>query len=117
MNGSLCFTKTWETEDKKSGISASRRSANILVAMMNDVFPFLNFTFDLEEDFVDGKLPSLDTKIWVQDGWKVLFEFLEKTMATNLMVEGGSALRNEVKLSTLLGSTDNRLYLYNRYRY
>ena len=45
--GSLCFTKSWEAEDKESGISASRRSANILVAMMNDIFPFLNFTIEL----------------------------------------------------------------------
>ena len=35
------------------------------------------------------------------DGWKVLFEFFEKTMATNLMVEADSALSREVKLSTL----------------
>ena len=54
---------------------------------MNEIFPFLNFTIELEEDFIDGKLPSLDTKIWVEDGWRVLFEIFEKTMATNLMVE------------------------------
>ena len=32
---------------------------------------------------------------------KILFEFFKKTMATNLMVEAGSAPSNEVKLSTL----------------
>ena len=77
------------------------RSAIILVAMMNEIFPFMNFTIELGEDFVDGKLPSLDTKIWMVDGWKVMFEFFEKTMATNLIVEAGSALSREVKLSTL----------------
>ena len=77
------------------------RSAIILVAMMNEIFPFMNFTIELGEDFVDGKLPSLDTKIWIVDGWKVMFEFFEKTMATNLIVEAGSALSREVKLSTL----------------
>ena len=68
---------------------------------MNEIFPFLNFTIELGEDFSDGKLPSLDTKIWVMDGWRVLFEFFEKTMATNLMVEAESALSREIKLSTL----------------
>ena len=86
MEGRVCYTKAWEQEDKVSGVSASRRSANILVGMMNDIFPFLNFTIELGEDFVDGKLPSLDTKIWVQDGWKILFEFFEKTMASNWSV-------------------------------
>ena len=47
MDGDLCYKKTWELEDKESGVSASRRSANILVGMMNDIFPFLNFTIEL----------------------------------------------------------------------
>ena len=75
---------------------------------MNDIFPFLNSTIELGEDFVDGKLPSLDIKIWVQDGCKILFEFFEKTMATNLMVESGSALK-DVKLATLSEEVSRRL--------
>ena len=43
------------------------------------------------------------------DGWKVLFEFFEKTMATNLMVEADSALSREVKLSTLSEEITRRL--------
>ena len=58
---------------------------------------------------MDGNLPSLDTKIWVQDGWTILFEFFEKTMATNLMVEAGSALSKEVKLATLSEEVTRRL--------
>jgi hypothetical protein len=92
-----------------SGISSSIRYANILVAMMNEIFPFLNFTIELGEDFSDGKLPSLDTKIWVMDGWRVLFQFFEKTMTTNLMVEAESALSREIKLSTLSEEVTRRL--------
>ena len=91
VDGYLCFKKTWEEEDKKSGLSASRRTTLVLVAMMNDVFPFMNFTVELGEDFVNGKLPSLDINIWVE-GMTILYEFFEKTMASNLMVEAGSAL-------------------------
>ena len=75
---------------------------------MNDVFPFMNFTVDLGEDFVDGKLPSLDINIWVQ-GMTILYEFFEKTMASNLMVEAGSALSKEVKLATLSEEVARRL--------
>ena len=107
--GGLCYTKAWEQEDRTSGISSSRRTANILVGMMNDIFPFLNFTIELGEDFVDGKLPSLDTKIWVQDGWKILFEFFEKTMTSNLTVEAGSALSKDVKMATLSEEITRRL--------
>jgi hypothetical protein len=60
-----------------------RWTALVLVAMMNDVFTFLNFTIELGEDFTDGKLPSLDIKIWVMGGKIIMYEFFEKTMATN----------------------------------
>ena len=108
VDGHLCFTKTWEEEDKKSGLSASRRTALVLIAMMNDVYPFMNFTVELGEDFVDGKLPSLDINIWVE-GMTIWYEFFEKTMASNLMVEAGSALSKEVKLSTLSEEVARRL--------
>jgi hypothetical protein len=38
-----------------------------------------------------------------------MFEFFEKTMATNLMVEARSVLSREVKLSTLSGEITLRL--------
>jgi hypothetical protein len=108
-DGDLCYKKTWELEDKKSGVSASRRSANILVGMMNDIFLFLSFTIELGEDFPDGKMPSLDTKVWVVDGWRILYKFFEKMMATNLMVEAGSVLSKEVKMATLAEEISRRL--------
>jgi hypothetical protein len=49
----------------------------------------------------DGKLSCLDTKVWVLNGWTILFEFFEKTMAYNLLVEAGSAQSLEVKLAAL----------------
>ena len=61
-DGELCYKESWEMEDRMSGVSAARRSANILVGMMNDIFPFLSFTIEL---------PSLDTKVWVMDGWRI----------------------------------------------
>ena len=76
---------------------------------MNEIFPFLSFTVELGEDFLDGKLPSLDCMIWVKDGWRILFQFFEKTMASNLMVEAGSALSKEVKSATLAVEVSRRL--------
>ena len=53
----------WEQEYLSSGKSASRMSAEVMIAMMNDVFPLLRFTIELGEDVQDGKMPSLDTNI------------------------------------------------------
>ena len=109
MEGSLCHTMEWELEDMQAGKSPSRRSAEVMISMMKDIFPFLRFTIELGEDFPDGKLPSLDTKVWVLNAWTILFEFFEKTMASNLMVEAGSALSQEVKLATLSEEVTRRL--------
>ena len=43
VDSSLCKTETWRKEDEDSGLSAARRSTNILVAMMNQVYSFLKF--------------------------------------------------------------------------
>ena len=107
--GRLAYTRTWEREDRESGLSASRRTANVLVGMMNSVFSFLNFTVELEEDFTDGKLPSLDIAIWVEAGRRVMYEHFEKTMASNLLVEAKSALSMEVKQATLSEEVARRL--------
>ena len=109
VGGHLCYTESWEKEDRESGLSATRRTALILVAMMNDIFHFLNFTIELGEDFVDGKLPSLDINIWVVNGRFIFYEYFEKTMASNLMVEAKSALSREVKLATLTEEIARRL--------
>ena len=108
-DGGLAYTKTWEREDRMSGLSASRRTANVLVGMMNSVFPFLNFTVELGDDFADGKLPSLDIAIWVVADRLIMYEHFEKTMATNLLVEAKSALSMEVKQATLSEEVARRL--------
>ena len=75
---------------------------------LQSVFLFMNFTAKLGEDIGDGKLPSLDINIWVE-GMTILYEFFENTMASNLMVEAGSALSKEVKHATLSEEVARRL--------
>ena len=76
---------------------------------MNDVFPFLRFTTEIGDDFPNGRLPSLDTEIWVEGKRKILFAFYEKPMATNLVVQAKSALSDEVKAATLTEEVVRRL--------
>jgi hypothetical protein len=64
--GGLCYTESWRLEDELAGLSSTRRTGNILIQSMNEVLPFLRFTLEIGDDFPDGKLPSLDTKVWVE---------------------------------------------------
>ena len=92
----------------KAGTTPTRRTANCLLDSMNEMYGFLRFTQEIGEDFPDGKLPSLDTAIWVRNG-QVLFEFYEKPMATILVVEANSALSEEVKMASLAEVVMRRL--------
>ena len=66
--GVLCHSYKWVREDMESGKSATKRTAEVLVDMMNSVYHFLNFTIEVGEDFKTGTLPSLDTEIGVEAG-------------------------------------------------
>jgi hypothetical protein len=61
--GRPCFCEEWKLEDIKDGKSATRRTAEILISIMNQVMPFLQFTVEIGEDFIDLKLPTLDVKL------------------------------------------------------
>ena len=70
---------------------------------------FLNFTLEIPEDFPGMKLQTLDMKIWIVAGNKVLYEFYEKPMAANVVVQAGSALGESVKVATLTEEVIRRL--------
>ena len=80
-DGRLCFCEEWKMEDMKDGKSATRRTAEILLNIMNQVMPFIKFTMEIGEDFIDMKLPTFDVRIWVKNG-RIEYDFSEKTMST-----------------------------------
>ena len=75
----------------KDGKSATRRTAEILLQIMNSIMPFLRFTLEIGEEFSDQKLPTLDVKFWVEGGKLILHDFFEKPMSTNLVLHAKTA--------------------------
>ena len=61
------FCKEWEKEDLESGKSTTLRKAENMILAMNSLLKFLKFTMEIAEQFEDGKLPTLDTKIWMEN--------------------------------------------------
>ena len=49
---------------KEEGESSSARMARTLIPAMNAINPDLRFTVEIEEDFLDKKVPTLDCKLW-----------------------------------------------------
>ena len=79
-----------------------------MISAMSSLLSFLKFTMEIAEQFEDGKLPTLDTKIWMENR-RVLYLFFEKTMAANVVIQAESALSEQVKLASLVQEVIRRL--------
>ena len=91
-DGELWYCEAWKTEDLVAGKSDEERTAEILIASMNDIMHFLNFTMEICEQFKNKKLPTLDLQIWVTKEGSVEFDFYEKPMAANTVLDVRTAL-------------------------
>ena len=91
------------------GKSPRRRTPEHMVKAMGSLLGFLESTMEIGEQFPDNKLPTLDTKIWIQAGRRVLFEFFEKTMSANVVIQAESALSEQIKVSSLTQEVVRRL--------
>ena len=103
--GKLCFSEEWQEEDLKDGKSATKRTAEILISIMNQIIPSLQFTMEIGEDFIDMKLPTLDVKIWIVNG---RIEF-DKPMANNMVLHARTAQSDKNKFASLTQEVVRRL--------
>jgi hypothetical protein len=106
--GKLCYCEEWRKEDMMDGKSATKRTAEILLGIMNLIMPFLRFTMEIGEDFIDLKLPTLDVKIWVRNG-KIEYDFFEKLMSSNTVLHAKTAQSETTKFASLSQEVVRRL--------
>ena len=75
---------------------------------MNEPMGFLIFTKESPSDFEDGKLPTIDIKIWI-DNIQIWYMFYQKPMSNNIVIKEKSALSEMVKSSSLTEEIFRRL--------
>ena len=63
---SFWYSRTQEQLDSESGETSTARTARLLKEMFNSVEEDLKFTIETAEEFNSGKLPTLDTQLWVE---------------------------------------------------
>ena len=80
-DGELRYCDAWRDEDMMAGKSNEERTAEAMIASMNGVWGFLNFTMEICQQFTNKKLPTLDLMLWVTSEGVIEFEFFEKPMA------------------------------------
>merc|ERR1711895_197308 len=89
--------------------SPERKTADILVEIMNEHMPGIKFTSEIREDFPDEwGLPTLDTVMRMEEKGDVVgrmrrlqYRFYRKPMATDLVTDYHSANSRNSKIATL----------------
>ena len=104
-SGSFEQGDDWLKEDLDSGESSTRRTAKEMKKLMDSINPDLKFEIELEEDFEENKLPTLDTSLWIDRKVGappvIRFEFYEKPMNNKFCMLERSAMAETAKLASL----------------
>ena len=107
------WSKEDEEEDierEKEGESKSSFMARLCLPLMNAINPDLTFTAEVAEDFEDKKLPTLDTKLWMEEDGQVFHSYYEKEMRSQVLLEKDSAMSIRQKMCILSNEMTRRLY-------
>ena len=109
--GKMIWTAEQEELDEKEGLSDGRRTMAVLLDMANSIYPYVQFTGDLQENHGDNKCPMLDLSTWKErevdltsnKGYRevVKHEFYQKPCASQLVIMAESAMPERVKIVTL----------------
>ena len=102
------FSEERKAKDLQSGISDLKRTTDEMVKAMSSLVDFLQFEGENQEMFEDLKLPTLDTAIWV-DGLSVKYQFYEKPMCPNRVLQRDSALSTDCMRASLSQEVVRRL--------
>ena len=79
---------------------------------MNSVFPNIKFAVEREEDFPNGRLPTLDCELWVEEslsGNFIRYSFFEKAMKNPFCIMQSSAMSSKSKIQILSQEMIRRL--------
>ena len=108
MKGELLFKKARENEDIQEGVEELEVTRRIIHESMQEVFHFLKFTTEVGEG-EEGWLPTLDTRIRVEESNLVSFSYYEKPTVTNVMVQRRSAMEENSKVQIIANDMVRRL--------
>ena len=102
------YSELQRQKDEVSGVSNEHRTTVEVTKAMSSILYFLQFTGEDGSMYNDGKLPTLDTALWISNG-KISYTFYEKPTVGNQVLRRDTALPTASIRSTLLQETVRRL--------
>ena len=102
-----------EKEDDRKELEGEKEDefmARVCLEAMNQINPDLTFTAEVQSDFVDKKLPTLDFTLEMQATGNVKHSYFEKAMKNQILIEKDSAMSIKQKYCILSNEVTRRLY-------
>ena len=110
------FNFTNNIEDEANKIQHDEKIAKVYQILANFVNKDLKFTIDYPSANVNGKIPILDTEMWIEDNEEksiIRYRYYEKPMIPNRVLENESAVPWNMKKSILVAEGLRRLLRCN----
>ena len=98
-----------DDEKRDEGETKDARMARILQPVMNGINTDLAFTTELPEDFEDGRIPTLDFKMWLEEDLEINHTFYEKPMKSQILIPRRSAMPERMKINIASNDLNRRL--------
>ena len=106
--GKFEWKAEWQAEDLESGKTDLARTTDEVAKAMSSLVSYLVFEGEHAGMFESQKLPTLDTSIW-WNGSKLCFEFYEKPMCPNRVLQKDTALSTSTIRASLNQEVVRRL--------
>jgi hypothetical protein len=81
--------------------SATSRMETECRKAMNSINPDIQFTTETAYDFPNGRLATLDTEVWVEEGGILRHSYYQKGIKTPFLLMQASAMASQQKFSIL----------------
>ena len=78
--------------------------------LFNCINTDLQFTSEVEEEFPNRRLPTLDLELWQDEVGRIRYSYFEKKMSNKYCIMKKTALPSELKKSVLVAEATRRLF-------
>ena len=97
--GVIEYSEKWERENMENGVTKKENTRREVQKLMNSINEDLRFTTEVEEEFENGRLPTLSFQMWCSEEG-VRHSYYEKPMRSQILTMSKSSQSENSSLIT-----------------
>ena len=108
----FAWSRSAEEDEEKAeqGEDKNTFMARLCLPAMININPDLTFIAEVEEDFPNKQLPTLDMKMWMKENYMISNAYYKKDVKSQVLLDKDSAMSIQQKHSILANEVTRRLY-------